>query len=188
MQIFKPLTADAPGHVPRALAAVVGVGLSLAVSGPALAKEYPTVTVVDPSPLNWLWITWNTMEEAVRVDHEGRTQPALAEDWEWQNKTTLELDMRDDAVFQDGSKFNATVFKRSFEEVQRWENPHPPGPWLNYAPEAGMDTPEEDTVVFNTEVVDGATVTKLRGMHIGSQRFWNQGGFETAEGTAEGNW
>ena len=30
-----------------------------------------TVTVVDPSPVNWLSITWNTMEEANRVDHDG---------------------------------------------------------------------------------------------------------------------
>lgn len=188
MQIFKPKPAGTPKPVPKALAAAAGVGLSLAVSVPALAKEYPTVTVVDPSPLNWLWITWNTMEEPVRVDHNGRTQPALAESWEWQNPKTLELDMRDGAVFQDDSKFDAAELKRSFDEVQNWENPHPPGPWLNFAPEANMEMPDGDTIVFNTEVVDGATVTKLRGMHVGSMRFWNQGGFETEDGTAEGNW
>ena len=33
-------------------------------------KNLPTVTVVDPSPVNWLWITWNTMDEIVRVDSE----------------------------------------------------------------------------------------------------------------------
>lgn len=27
-----------------------------------------TVNVVDPHPLNWLYITWNTMEEPVRTD------------------------------------------------------------------------------------------------------------------------
>jgi ABC-type transport system substrate-binding protein len=188
MQVLRPSPVDVSGHVPKALAAAVGVGLSLAVSGPALAKDYPTVTVVDPSPLNWLWITWNTMEEALRVDHNGRIQPALAESWQWQDNTNLKLDMRDDAVFHDGSRYDSAEFKRSFEEVQKWENPHPPGPWLNFAPEASMETPDEDTVVFNTEVVDGSTVTKLRGMHVGSMRFWNQGGFNTAEGSSEGNW
>jgi ABC-type transport system substrate-binding protein len=188
MQVFKPSPATAPGHVPRALAAAVGIGLSLAVSGLALAKDYPTVTVVDSSPVNWLWITWNTMEEAVRVDYNGRTQPALAEEWEWQDKQTLELDMRDNVVFQDGSVFDPAVFKRSFDEVQKWENPHPPGPWLNYAAEANMKIPDEDTTVFHTAVVDGATITKLRGMHVGSEQFWNQGGFNTAAGTSEGNW
>ena len=30
-----------------------------------------TLLVVDPSPLNWLFITWNTMEEPIRVDEDG---------------------------------------------------------------------------------------------------------------------
>jgi hypothetical protein len=30
-----------------------------------------TVNVVDPHPLNWLYITWNTMEEPVRTDEKG---------------------------------------------------------------------------------------------------------------------
>jgi ABC-type transport system substrate-binding protein len=188
MQVFNPSPPNAPRKLPKALAAAVGVGLGVAAAGPAIAKDYPTVTVVDPSPVNWLWITWNTMEEALRVDHNGRTQPALAESWTWQDKKTMKLDMRDDVMFQDDSPFESAVFKRSFDEVQKWESPHPPGAWLNYAKAAKMTTPDDDTVVFNTAEVDGATVTKLRGMHVGSQKFWNQGGFNTAEGSSEGNW
>lgn len=30
-----------------------------------------TLHVVDPHPLNWLFITWNTMEEPVRTDERG---------------------------------------------------------------------------------------------------------------------
>ncbi len=60
-----------------------------------------TVTVVDPSPVNWLSITWNTMEEANRVDHDGIGQPSLAESWRWLDSETLELTMRQ-AVYQDG--------------------------------------------------------------------------------------
>jgi hypothetical protein len=30
-----------------------------------------TIHVVDPSPLNWLYITWNTMEEPIRMDEDG---------------------------------------------------------------------------------------------------------------------
>jgi hypothetical protein len=30
-----------------------------------------TINVVDPHPLNWLYITWNTMEEPVRTDEWG---------------------------------------------------------------------------------------------------------------------
>lgn len=39
-----------------------------------------TIHVVDPSPLNWLFITWNTMEEPIRVDQDGRVVPALSKD------------------------------------------------------------------------------------------------------------
>ena len=39
-----------------------------------------TVTVVDPSPVNWLSITWNTMEEANRVDHDGIGRRPLVSD------------------------------------------------------------------------------------------------------------
>ena len=38
-----------------------------------------TVNVFDPHPLNWLFITWNTMEEPIRTDHEGYITMALAE-------------------------------------------------------------------------------------------------------------
>ncbi|GEM_PF-359069 len=188
MNVLKAPSAKPLRASPGLLAAAMSVGLGVAFSGAALAKDYPTVTVVDPSPVNWLWITWNTMEEAVRVDYNGHTQPALAESWEWNDNQTLTLDMRDDAVFQNGSPFDPAVFKRSFDEVQKWESPHPPGAWLNFSKQASMETPDDDTVVFNTTTVDGATITKLRGMHVASQKFWNQGGFNTAEGSSEGNW
>jgi hypothetical protein len=39
-----------------------------------------TINIFDPSALNWLFITWNTMEEPIRIDQEGRTKFALAEE------------------------------------------------------------------------------------------------------------
>jgi ABC-type transport system substrate-binding protein len=188
MQIFKSRPVNAPRCIPKVLAAALGLGLGLAFAGSAPAKEYPTVTVVDPSPLNWLWITWNTMEEAVRVDHAGHTQPALATSWKWLNDKTLKLNLRQHVVFQDGSPFNAAAFKRSFDEVQKWEAPHPPGKFLNFSKQANMEIIDDHTIRFDIAQVDAGTMMKLRGMHIGSQRFWNQGGFETPEGSAEGNW
>ncbi|GAC1564331.1 MAG: hypothetical protein NVS2B2_31640 [Ktedonobacteraceae bacterium] len=53
-----------------------------------------TINVFDPSPLNWLFITWNTMEEPIRVDQEGHTVPALATDARWLDDHTLELALR----------------------------------------------------------------------------------------------
>ena len=40
------------------------------------AAANDVVTVVDPSPVNWFWVTWNTMEETVRVDSNGRSTPS----------------------------------------------------------------------------------------------------------------
>lgn len=48
-----------------------------------------TIQVVDPSPLDWLFITWNTMEEPIRVDQEGHIVPALATDARWLDDHTL---------------------------------------------------------------------------------------------------
>ncbi len=40
------------------------------------AEPAGVVHVVDPSPMNWLWITYNTVEELVRVSPNGLVQPA----------------------------------------------------------------------------------------------------------------
>ncbi len=51
------------------------------------------ITVVDPS-LNWLFITWDTTEEPIRIDEDGRTVFALAESAVWPDEKTLELKLR----------------------------------------------------------------------------------------------
>lgn len=57
------------------------------------------MTVVDPSPVNWLSIAWNTMEEANRVGHAGIGRPSLAAGWKWVDDETVELLLRRNAVF-----------------------------------------------------------------------------------------
>ena len=59
-----------------------------------------TVHIVDPSPLNWLFITWNTMEEPIRIDEDGRVVYALAESSEWLDGKTLELKLRSGVRFR----------------------------------------------------------------------------------------
>src|SRR5437588_8979358 len=95
-----------------------------------------TIYVYDPSPLNWLFITWNTMEEPIRVDQDGRVVNALATDARWPDDHTLELDVRRGVRFQDGEPFTAHNIKQNFDEMQRWIAPHPPGSWLNFPPES----------------------------------------------------
>src|ERR687887_2270610 len=104
-----------------------------------------TIHVVDPSPLNWLFITWNTMEEPIRIDEEGRGVMALARDARWPDERTLELDLREGVRFQDGEPLTAHSVKRNFDEMQRWAAPHPPGTWLNFAPETVCECPDDYT-------------------------------------------
>jgi hypothetical protein len=57
------------------------------------------VYVVDPSPLNWLYVLFNTMEEIVRADHKGRIIASLAAGIQWLDDQTLELRLRQGVVF-----------------------------------------------------------------------------------------
>lgn len=166
-------------------AMVVGLGLS----GSSAAEVFPTITVVDPSPLNWLSITWNTMEELVRVDADGRMVPSLAASWTWIDDRTLEVKLREGVTFHDGEKLTAPVFRRSFDEVQRWENPHPPGAFLNFAKATQLEVVDDYTVRFRFPQADSGAFMKFRGMHIGSTRFWKELGFvDPKKGNAEGHW
>ena len=106
--------------------------MSTTSTAPAAARdEAPTpvgtLNVFDPHPLNWLFITWNTMEEPVRTDHEGHTVLALAEAAEWRADGGFAVTVRRGARFQDGEPCTAHSIKQNFDEVQTWAAPHPPG-------------------------------------------------------------
>ena len=153
------------------------------------AEPRGTIHVVDPSPLNWLFITWNTMEEPIRVDEDGRVAFALATDTRWSDDTTLELSLREGVSFQDGERFTAHSLKQNFDEMQRWAAPHPPGTWLNFPPESVCEVVDDHTVRFRFPEPDGLAVGKFRGFHIGSSAFWNDPGFGYGKfGSGEGHW
>lgn len=157
-------------------------------NGPPWGPEN-TVRVVDPSPVNWLSITWNTMEEANRVDHDGFGRGSLAADWRWVDDETLELDLRQGAVYQDGEAYDAKMFKLAFDKVQEWTDPHPPGAFLNFARDTELTVVDDFTVRMRFPGGDAAALMKLRGMHIPSTRFWNEWGFiDPKTGSAEGHW
>lgn len=147
------------------------------------------VRVFDPHPLNWLFITWNTMEEPVRTDHEGFLVMALAESARWRDDRTLEVRVRDGACFQDGEPCAARAVKENFEEVQRWAVPHPPGTYLNFHPDARCDVEDERTCVFRFPEPDGLVLGKFRGFHVASPSFWHTHGFGYKRtGSGEGHW
>jgi len=171
-----------------ALSFALPAGTSLAAPQKGAAAEAP-IWVVDPSPVNWLWITWNTMEELVRVDKDGKQEMGLAESYKWIDPKMVEFKLRKNVVFQDGEKFNAQVFRKSFDEVQRWDNPHPPGAFLNFAKGTKLDVIDDHTVRFTFPETDSAAMMKFRGMHVGSSKFWKELGFvDKKTGKAEGHW
>ncbi len=171
-----------------ALSFALPAGTSLAAPQKDAAAEAP-IWVVDPSPVNWLWITWNTMEELVRVDKDGKQEMGLAESYKWIDPKTVEFKLRKNVVFQDGEKLNAQVFRKSFDEVQRWDNPHPPGAFLNFAKGTKLDVIDDHTVRFTFPETDSAAMMKFRGMHVGSSKFWKELGFvDKKTGKAEGHW
>lgn len=153
------------------------------------AEAGRTITVVDPSPLNWLSVTWSTMEELVRVDKDGRTIPTLAESWKWIDPRTIEFKLREGVKFQDGEPFTAKNVKRSFDEVQRWKAPHPPGAFLNFDQQTKLAVLDDHAVRFTFPRPDAAALMKFRGMHIGSTKFWDSNAFvDKTTGTAESHW
>ena len=171
-----------------ALSFALPASTSLAAPQKGAAAGQP-IWVVDPSPVNWLWITWNTMEELVRVDKDGKPEMGLAESYKWIDPKTVEFKLRKNVVFQDGEKLNAKVFRRSFDEVQRWDNPHPPGAFLNFAKGTKLDIIDDHTVRFTFPQTDSAAMMKFRGMHVGSTKFWDELSFiDKKTGKAEGHW
>lgn len=158
-----------------------------------MAAESPepagTLHVVDPHPLNWLFVTWNTMEEPVRTDEEGHIVGAAMEDFRWRDETTLEISVREGIRYQDGEALTAENVKRAFDEVQRWKAPHPPGTYLNFHPDARMEVVDDHTLRMTFPEPDGLALAKFRGMHVPSTRFWEEEGFGYRElGTGEGRW
>jgi hypothetical protein len=132
-----------------------------------------TVHVFDPNPLNWLFITWNTMEEPVRTDHEGHTVLALAEAAEWRADGSFAVTVRRGARFKDG----------------KWAAPHPPGTYLNFHPDTTCTVEDERTCVFRFPEPDGLIMAKFRGFHIAGSSFWHTHGFGYKQtGSGEGHW
>lgn len=128
------------------------------------------------------------MEEPVRTDEQGNIVGAAMADSHWEG-STLVVDVRKDVRFQNGQPMTAHSIKRSFDEVQKWKAPHPPGTYLNFDPDTTVDVPDDHTIRFNFPEPDGLALAKFRGFRIASDRFWDDEGFGYHKyGTGEGHW
>jgi ABC-type transport system substrate-binding protein len=148
-----------------------------------------TIHVVDPSPLNWLYVLFNTMEEAVKADQEGRIIPSLAKEWKWINDTTLQMNFRKGVHYHNDQDFTSEDVWRNFAQVQKWIAPHPPGTWINLPEGTSLEIKDEYTVVFRFPKPDGLALGKLRAHHYANKLFWQTIGFGYAKlASAEGHW
>ena len=147
------------------------------------------VRVVDPSPINWLSITYNTVEELVRVAPGGTTVPAAMKSYTWADDQTLDITLQPDNVFPTGEPLTAHVVARAFAEVFRWEAPHPPGTHFNLDRRTRVEVVGDHRVRLHLPEADGLALGKLRAVHLMSSRFWGEVGFGyTRNGTGEGHW
>lgn len=148
-----------------------------------------TVHVVDPGALNWLWVTYNTAEELVRVSPGGTTIPAAMKSYRWRDDRTLEVTLRKGNRFPDGEPLTAATVARAFAEVFRWRSPHPPGTHFNLDPRTRVEVVSEHAVRLHLPEPDGLALGKLRAAHLMSTRFWNEIGFGYARHrSGEGHW
>jgi ABC-type transport system substrate-binding protein len=145
--------------------------------------------VVDLSSFNWLYVLFNTIEEAVRADQRGRITNSLAKEIKWINSTTLQVHLREGVIFHNNEPFNADVVQKAFEEVKPWIAPHPPGTWLNLPEETTLEKLDSYTVRFHFSKPDGLAIGKLRAHHYPNQAFWKELGFGYKKfGSGEGHW
>jgi ABC-type transport system substrate-binding protein len=160
----------------------------MATRNPTLIPK-GTIHVVDPSPYNWLYVLFNTMEEPVRADKAGRVIAALATSAKWINKTTLRMELRKGVTYHNGEEFTAHIVKKNFGELQKWAAPHPPGTWLNFPPETRLSIVDDYTIEFHFPKQDGLAIGKMRGNHMANNLFYETIGFGyTKLGTGEGHW
>ena len=159
------------------------------VSAVTTREPHGTIHVVDHSPLNWLYITYNTVEEMIRTDEKGRITPAAMKTFEWIDELTLEIEIRDDEIFPDGEKLTATGVKQSFDEMIKHRSPHPPGTQFNHPPGTKMEIVGEFKVRMRFPEPDGLAVGKFRAMHLMNSDFWKNVGFGyKRNGSGEGHW
>lgn len=159
------------------------------VAGKTQTAPVVTIHVVDPHPLNWLYITYNTVEELVRVDSRGNTIPAAASRYDWVDDRTLEIRVRENEVFPDGEALTVHTVKRAFDEMIQWKAPHPPGTHFNHDPRTTLEVVDEHTVRMHFPEPDGLATGKIRAMHLMNTAFWRECGFGYKKnGSGEGHW
>lgn len=112
---------------PLYLAFAAGLALSTVAAGALPAAAQSTLKIAlqdDPDTLdpvsNWSFVGRHVLQslcdKLVDIDETGQIIPMLATEWQWNDDSTgLTLKLREDAVFHDGTKFDAAAVKYNLE-------------------------------------------------------------------------
>jgi ABC-type transport system substrate-binding protein len=76
----------------------------------------------NPSTRLWLDLLYDTM---IRNTPDGKGEPGLATEWNAPDPNTVELTLREDVKFSDGTPFNADAVKASWDQLPENSNPVP---------------------------------------------------------------
>jgi ABC-type transport system substrate-binding protein len=150
----------------------------------SLGQEAPPprgeLRVVDKSPANWAWVTWNVFEHLIEMDKDGKLVPRLATGWQWLNDRILEVTLRQGVTFHNGEVFDAEIVKLNFEENTRLRQPHMIGAYLNFKPGSRVEIVDPQTVRFLFPAPDGGALAKLTLVHMGNRQFYQEVGWGEA--------
>jgi len=155
-----------------------------------------TITVALPGSLSSLYVGAEsgilnyyiasiTQEGLVSIDADGTLQPGLAESWEQPDDVTYVYELRDDAMFQDGTPVTADDVVFSLEQARDETS----SPGLSYYL-GGVDTVEktgDSEVTITLTAPDSAFAANMSSggaAFITSQKFWEENNGEVGTSSA----
>ncbi|TVR06277.1 MAG: ABC transporter substrate-binding protein [Salinarimonadaceae bacterium] len=159
-KVFRPLVFAA---VPLALMAATPVVAATLTIGLALEP-----TSMDPhfhnlAPNNAM--RQHIFESLTQSDENQLTQPSLAVSWEPTGDTTWEFKLREGVTFSNGTPFTATDVIYSICRVPRVEGS--PSSFTSFTRDiAGIEVPDETTIVFTTRAPSPLLPTNLASVAI----------------------
>ena len=132
---------------------------------------------MDDSPNQWAYMTFNIFEHLLEIDRDGNLVPGLATGWRWLDDRTLEVSLRKGVKFHDGSPFDAEIAKLNIEETGQLRHPFHLGNFLSFDPGTRVEIVDRYTIRVLMPKPDGAALSRLSYIHIGSRAFYQSGGW-----------
>lgn len=169
----------------------LALGLSLLLSGPAMAQALRIGIQSPPSTLDPHWLLnlsntgalRNIYETLVARDAEMRLRPGLAESWRVVDDTTWEFRLRPGVRFHDGSALTAADVAASFQRVPNV--PGNPNPYTIYlAGVTGVEVVDDLTLRIRTNGPLPILPTNLTQIFIVPRSVAEKGNAEFNAGTA----